>query len=146
MKKICSTIVYSTLIAGLLLCFCNTGFAEDLIVILNKEIPDTAINKDDIKNIYLGDKITWSDSSTIIVTTLEKGPEHEQFLKDYVGRSLSQFKMTWKKLMFTGKGKSPKEFGSAAEMIDFVAQNKGAIGYMAAGSGNTDNVNVISLK
>ena len=145
MKKICSTVFYLTIVAGLLLCFCGSGFAEDLIVILNKEIPDTSITKDDIKKIYLGDRITWSDSSTIIVTTLEKGPEHERFLKDYVGRSLSQFKMTWKKLMFTGKGKSPKEFGSPAELIDFVSQNKGAIGYVTAGSGNTDNVNVIPL-
>ena len=127
-----------------LFCLCSTALAGDPAVILNKGITDTDLSKEEVKNIYLGNKTKWSDNSTIIVTVLSEGATHRAFIKTVVGRSPSQFQMTWKKLKFTGKGKMPKEVDSEAEMLDFVSKNKGAIGYLDPGSG-TDGVTAVAI-
>lgn len=108
-------------------------FAGDVVVIVNPSVPETALSKKDLCNIYLGKKTSWSDGSKIKFVVL-KGDTHASFLKDYVGKTENQFKTFWKKQVFTGKGSPPKEFDSARAMIEYVAQTAGAIGYVPAGT------------
>lgn len=143
MKQLLFTIRCVFVGAGLLFLLCTAAAAEDTMVILNKSVPDTGISKGDVSKIYLGDQLKWSDNSTIKVAVLKKSKIHKQFLKEYVGRSGSQFKMTWKKLTFTGKGKSPDKMSTVEDMIDFVAQTDGAIGYIPSDSGSPGGVNVV---
>ena len=108
--------------------------AGNVVVISNSSVPENTLNSKDLSSIYLGKKSTWSDGSKIVFVVL-KDDACASFYKDYVGKSESQFNTYWKKQVFTGKGKPPREFDSAKEMVDFVAATKGAIGYVPAGTG-----------
>lgn len=109
------------------------SLAGDVVIIKNKSVSDSTLSKDDLSKIYLGKKSSWSDGSRIRFVVLE-GSTHAAFLKNYVGKTESQFNTFWKKQVFTGKGSPPEEFNSDKAMVDFVAQTTGAIGYVSAGT------------
>ena len=48
-------------------------------------------------------------------------------------------------MLFTGKGKEPKRFKTGEELINYVKNNAGYIGYVSS-SVNTDGINVIPIK
>lgn len=101
------------------------------LVISNNGVKDAKLLKDDVANIFLGKKSTFSDKSKIVFVTLAKGKTHENFLKTYLSKTPSQFANYWKKQVFTGKAKAPKAFKTEKELVDFVAKTKGAIGYIS---------------
>jgi ABC-type phosphate transport system substrate-binding protein len=120
-------------------------FADDVVIICNKGVSDTSLSKDDIKNIYLGKKSSWSDNTKITFVTLSDSDIQKSFLKEYINKTPSQFNTYWKKLVFTGKGKMPKSFDSDADLIDFVSKTDGALGYVSASS-ESDDVKVIKVQ
>jgi ABC-type phosphate transport system substrate-binding protein len=71
----------------------------------------------------------WSDNTSIYFVTSEN-ETHEDFLKTYINRSSSQFKNYWRQMVFTGKGQKPKAFDTDEEIIQFVSETSGAIGYV----------------
>jgi TonB family protein len=65
---------------------------------------------------------------------LEKGgPVHAAFL-EYLGISEDDLQTYYRTLVFTGKGSMPKELGSDAEVVAYVARTRGAIGYVSSAS------------
>jgi len=62
-----------------------------------------------------------------------------------VGKSDSALRNQFKTLVFTGKGTMPKSFKTDAQIVQYVAKTKGAVGYVAAASATAD-VKKISLK
>lgn len=119
--------------------------ASDVIVIGNPSVPVSDLRKKDISKIFLGKKVVWDDKSKIVVVIQSNADLHEKFLKEYVGKSPSKFAAAWKDLVFTGKRSAPKIFATDQEMIKFVSETKGAIGYVSTGT-TLDKVKTISVK
>jgi len=124
--------------------FTPIAFAENVIIICHPDVPENSLNKNDIKNIFLGKKTEWGDNKKIIFVVLKENETHETFLKEYVEKTSFQYLNYWKKQVFTGKGKPPKSFDTENELIDYVANTEGAIGYVSAGI-EKKNVKVISV-
>lgn len=68
------------------------------------------------------------------VNLAETVPLRAQFDEKGVGRTSAQLKAHWSKLVFTGKGIPPTELASEQEVLNFVASNPQAIGYISAAS------------
>ena len=77
---------------------------------------------------------------------LKTGPIHESFVQEILGTTPSKLKNIWKELIFTGKGAAPKIFKTDNEMIEYVANTTGAIGYADASLPLGRNVKVISVR
>ena len=94
-----------------------------------------AIDEGDISRIFLGKvkKFSTGDKITIINLKFKQATRNE-FEEKVLKKSASQVKAYWSKLMFSGKGKPPKELASDKDILAFVAANPGAIGYVAEGS------------
>lgn len=105
--------------------------AADFKVIANPAVGVSSVSADDLKAVFLGTKSSLGDAH--VVPVLEKsGSAHEAFLKECVGKSDAALSTYYRSLVFTGKGTMPKSFGSDAEVIEYVAKTKGAIGYVGA--------------
>ncbi len=101
-------------------------------VIGHAKFPAGSLSKGDVEAIFLGKKAKIGGTK-VVLATLKGGDTHKTFLKAYVGKTTSQYRNYWKKLVFTGKAKAPKSFKSEKALAAFVAKTPGAIGYIAAG-------------
>ena len=85
----------------------------------------------------------FSNGSSVIPINLASGDAvRTTFEKSAVGKSASQMKAYWSKLVFSGKGNPPQEVSNDAEAISLVTENPAVIGYIDA-SKVTDSVKVI---
>lgn len=137
-RIIIAIIVASMVIPGL-------ATAGDPVLICNPSVQESALSKQELKNIFLGKKTTWKDNSKAIFVIQKNAPVHKVFLKKYVDKTTSQFANYWKKRVFTGKGASPQSLPSDQEVIKFVSETSGAVGYVSSGVG-LDNVKTIKVK
>lgn len=120
------------------------SMAEDVLIIAHKGVADSSLDGDDIKQIFLGQKTTWSDSSKIIFVVQDRTKAGDAFLKKYLQKTATQYDTYWKKQVFTGKGRAPYSFSSNQELVDFVSRTPGAIGYVYIGT-NTGSTKIITV-
>jgi len=106
----------------------------EIVVIANEAVPIDSLNQNEMKDIFLGKTAKWSDKSRVRFAVLT-GETHQDFLRAYIKRTPSQYRTYWKKMVFTGKAAKPKSFKSEADLVKYVSQTDGAIGYI---SGKTD--------
>lgn len=115
------------LAAGLL--FVSAGVTAEIAIIAH---PASAVetNKDDIVRLYTGRTSTLNGTAVVPLNLSDGHDLRNSFDNNVLGRSPSQVKAYWSKLVFTGKGTPPKEVSSAAEVIELVASNPNIIGYV----------------
>jgi hypothetical protein len=104
--------------------------AAEFKVIANPSVKSSDISTDDLKNVFLSTKTALADGSQVEPVLAKAGPAHEAFLKD-LGKTDAALSTYYRSLVFTGKGSMPKICGSDAEVVDYVAKTKGAIGYVS---------------
>jgi len=105
------------------------GWSAEIFVLANKGVPDKELQRESVERIYLGKKSQWSDGTRIVPVVLKSGSTHTAFVKKFLDRDASQFSTYWKQAVFTGRGMPPKSFETEAELIEFVSNTPGAIGY-----------------
>lgn len=86
----------------------------------------------DIKNLFSGKQKSFPDGNTAIVLSLPEGDgDLSAFNNKALGKTDSQMKAYWSKVMFTGKGTPPKAV-SQDEMLKLVAENPNTVGIVDA--------------
>ena len=118
---------------------------EDIYIIINPEVPVKNLGSNTLKDIYTNNKTKWESGDKIYITLLKQGPVHETFSKDMIGMPPKKLISLWKKVIFTGLGTPPKVVATEAEMVQFVASQKGAIGYVS-GAALLENVTAFKLE
>lgn len=117
--------------------------AADILVIANKGVTSSSLSKDQLQRIYLGKLSRWENGDKVNFCLI-KSDLMENFCQQYLGQSAMNYLKHWKKLVFTGKGSMPPFYEKDEDVIQFVAETKGAMGFVSAGA-NTDSVKVISI-
>jgi ABC-type phosphate transport system substrate-binding protein len=129
----------------LILLICSPAGAGELAVVINPETPVNSLKKADVKKMFLGKKTLWENGENILPVVLKSGPLHEVFLKELIEKTPLQFSMYWKRIIFTGRGIGPKSFETESELLKYVAETKGAVGYADA-SASFGDVKVVPLE
>jgi len=109
-----------------------TAAAADIKVIANSSVKADSVSGEELKNVFLATKTSLSDGSHVEPVLQKGGAAHETFLKEHVGKTDSALMTYYRSLVFTGKASMPKTLGSDAEVVEYVAKTKGAIGYVGA--------------
>lgn len=116
-----------------------------MVVVANSSVSVAAIPPDDLREIFLGAKYSLSNGAKVTPVLLKGGPVHDLFLKSYLGKTAEGFRTWWLQIVFTGQGLLPKTFVSEADLVDYVSQTRGAIGY-ATRANVRGNVKCIPIK
>lgn len=112
------------LLSALMLCSFST--IANIAVIVNPA-NNSSVTAEEIVRIYTGRSNAFN-----AVNLAESVPLRAQFDEKGVGRTSAQLKAHWSKLVFTGKGTPPAELPNEDAVLDFVANNPQAIGYVSA--------------
>lgn len=111
---------------------------QSIKVIANSTVRGDKISARELKSVYLGKSTSLGDGTRVEPVLEKGGPAHEIFLRHYLGQSNEQLQVYYRSLVFSGKASMPKEVGSDAEMIAYVARTKNAIGYVSADTDTGD--------
>ncbi len=119
--------------------------ASDVIIVSNKTVNEISLKKNDLRNIFLGDKSVWTNREKINFVILKKGPAHKAFLDSYINKTPKNFIRYWKRQILTGKSAMPKLVETEKEVIDYVTTTEGAIGYVLEGN-DIDDLKKLLIK
>lgn len=113
------------------------------VVVIGHPSNSNQLTKDQVSQLFLGKKSSLPDGSKATPYYLVAGDAtRASFDKGVLGKSSTQLKSYWSKLVFTGKGTPPDELSSASDAITKVAQDASAIAYVDSAD-VTDAVKVL---
>ncbi len=105
--------------------------AGDIKVIANSSLATDTISAHELRSVFLEEKNSLGGMH--VEPVLERsGAAHEVFLKEFLRESDTELQTYYRGLVVTGRGLMPKALGSDAEVVAYVAETKGAIGYVNA--------------
>lgn len=117
---------------SLLSLMAGTVRAAEVVVVVSSQNPIETLSRAHIADIYLGRMNRFPNGDPVKPIDLsERSPTRGEFYSRYLGRSPSQIKAHWSRLIFTGRGQPPPTVASGAAMARSVAENPNAIGYLA---------------
>jgi TonB family protein len=106
--------------------------AADIKVIANGSVKADMISANEVKSVFLEEYNSLRDGTHVEPVLEKDGPVHEAFLHEYLGGTDDDLQNYYRALVFSGRGSMPKQLGSDAEVVAYVARTKGAIGYVSA--------------
>jgi len=106
--------------------------AADIKVIANGSVKADAISANEVKSVFLEEYNSLRDGTHVEPVLEKDGPVHQAFLHEYLGGTDDDLQNYYRALVFSGRGSMPKQLGSDAEVVAYVARTKGAIGYVSA--------------
>src|SRR5690606_16495255 len=105
----------------------------EVAVIVSAGNRNGSLDKDTIERVFLRTPASLPDGSQASPVDQRAGNAAREAFNDQVlGKSSSELKAYWSRLIFTGKRTPPKESGSDAEVVALVAKNPNLAGYVDA--------------
>ncbi|NGP87847.1 substrate-binding domain-containing protein [Fodinibius halophilus] len=137
--------IITTLLGVFLIAFATEATAQSYKVIVNSANSTESISKKNLSEIFLKNKTKWDDGSSISPVDLKSSSAtRKAFSNDVLGRDVGAIRSYWQQAAFSGKGTAPVERSSDAEVITFVKNNPGAVGYISE-STDASGVKVLTI-
>jgi ABC-type phosphate transport system substrate-binding protein len=116
-----------------------------VVIIANPSVKSADVAKADLRDVFSGAASSLKDGSHVTPVLLKQGSAHEEFLSEYVGKNDTAFRASWRSLIFSGQATMPKSLDSEAAIVEFVAHNAGAIGYIGKATPH-EGVKVLTVR
>lgn len=122
------------ILAGLLSFAAMPAFAG-MVVITSAKSSVKSLSKSDVAALYLGKTTSLPGGGGAKLYDLaDANAGREKFYQAATGKSASQVKSIWSRLVFSGRALPPKELANDAAVIKAVAADPAAVGYVDAGA------------
>jgi hypothetical protein len=116
-----------SLISTLLAFSLGAAHAQNVVIIGHASV--NRLDTTTVQRIFTG-KVIEVDGTHVTAVNLKSGTLRDRFLQRYLNQDDDKYIAYWTVRRFIGKGIPPRELSSAAEVIDFVQNTPGAIGYI----------------
>ena len=105
--------------------------AAETVVIVAASNPVTTLSADQVSDLFLGRASSFpSGANATPLDQADSSAVRDDFYTKVANKSAAQVKALRAKLVFTGKGQSPKDVGDSSGVKQAVAANPAAIGYV----------------
>lgn len=127
LKRIGYAVLGTVLYAG------SSPVMADVVVVVATASPLKALARNQVADIFLGKTSHFpSGAQATPIDQTEDSPIRDEFYSTFTGKSASQLKAHWSKIIFTGRGQPPQAVSSSAEVKKRIAENPDTIGYIDA--------------
>ena len=101
-------------------------------LIVNSENPVETMSIDQISKTFFKKISHWENGARIMPVDLTNSSTiRVSFSKSVLGKNVSAVKAFWQKQIFSGRGVPPPEKRNEKDVLQFVSENLGAIGYVS---------------
>jgi hypothetical protein len=97
----------------------------ELVIVVNPQNPATRMFPSQAAQFFLGGSVMFTP-----VEQPENSPLRAEFYKKVLEKEPAQVQAIWSKIVFTGKGKQPKELKNSKEVKKAVSEGVNTIGYI----------------
>jgi ABC-type phosphate transport system substrate-binding protein len=115
------------------------------IVVANPTVKASDVSKSDLRDVFTGAASSLKDGSHVTPVLLKSGPVNDEFLAAFIGKNDTSFRAGWRSLVFSGQASMPKSLDSEAAVVEYVAHNSGAIGYISKSTPH-EGIKVLSVR
>lgn len=112
-----------------------TVTGQEFKIVINEANTTTTITKANLSDCFLKQAATYtwiSGQSLIPIDQAASSEIRRAFSTEIHGRDVNAVKSFWQRQIFSGKAAPPQEKASDDEVLAFVRENPGAVGYVAA--------------
>jgi ABC-type phosphate transport system substrate-binding protein len=118
-------------VVALALSLGTAAAAADVVAVVSSKSSVTALSKNHLADIFLGKASRFPNGEEAVpIDQVEGSAARDEFYTKVTGKSASQLKAHWAKIIFTGRGRPPREVPNSIEVKKEVVQNPSAIGYI----------------
>lgn len=118
-----------------LILFCPVAFSDEplskpvIAVIAHPELPVQNLNFTELRKIFLGDRLFWSDDLTVtLLIPPQKSPERQAMLEKIYEKTETQYRHYWIAKVFRAEAATPpKAIASPAMLAQLIRTIPGAI-------------------
>jgi ABC-type phosphate transport system substrate-binding protein len=124
------------LVAIAMMCLAGPAAAQQgrFVVVVNQANPVSSLTRVEVSNLFLRKATRWADGGAVHPVDLPtSSPVRAAFSRDIHGRTVASISAYWQQQIFSGRDVPPSERASEAEVVAYVRNDPGAIGYVAAG-------------
>jgi ABC-type phosphate transport system substrate-binding protein len=115
-------------------------------VIVHRSVPGASIGRATLADIFLGNAQRWADGRPIQAVDLTAtSPVREAFSRTVLGMPTIAVRAHWTRRIGNGQWPPPTR-PTDAEVIAFVADHPGSVGYVSAGASLPPSVKPVALK
>jgi len=105
--------------------------SDSFVVVVNSANPIKEISHADLMQIFLKRVSKWSNGAHVAPVDLgRRSPVRAVFTKDVHNRSVASIGTYWQQQIFSGRDTPPPEKSSDADVVTFVRETPGGIGYV----------------
>lgn len=118
--------------AAMALCLSVSQAAvSDIVVVVNKDNPITAISQKEGKKIFLGVSHHFKNGAKIdLVDQGNSSTLREEFYSLIAEKTVSQINSRWAGLIFSGEAIPPDQVENSAEVVNWLEKHPNGIGYI----------------
>jgi len=114
-------------------------------VVVHRSNPVSSLSRAQLSALFMRRTRRWPDGTDVRPVEPPKSRVREDFSRAIHGKSLAYVTRYWHRVIFAGRGVPPDELESDAAVLELVKNNRGAIGYIDAGTPTGDDVKVIAV-
>lgn len=120
--------------------------AADYVVVVHPAITVGSLTRTEATRLFLRSSTQWPGGQSVKPVDQTKGaPVRTAFTKEVLGRSPGAIDQYWTQSVFSGRAVPPPEKRNDAEVLAYVRDTPGAIGYVTA-SANIDGVRRVAIR
>jgi ABC-type phosphate transport system substrate-binding protein len=109
----------------------SSDAADTVVVVVSADSPVIQIPGRHLTDLYLGRTTRFPNGEP--AEPIDQGTTSDAraaFYQRYLGRSLAEIKAHWSRLIFTGRGRPPRDVPTGEDVRKLVAGNPRAVGYI----------------
>jgi ABC-type phosphate transport system substrate-binding protein len=134
------------LVAAMFLCTGVAAQAQSRIaVVVAADSTAGAVSREQVTAIFMGRSQQLPGAGRALPVDQSNDVLREQFNSKVLGKSSSQVKSIWSRLIFSGSASPPKEMNDSAAVKAYLASHPGAIGYIDASAVDSSVKVVLSV-
>ena len=112
----------------------SLGETESFTVIVHPSNPAGPMSRAEVSDLFLRRATQWDSGPRVRpVNLLPRSPLRQAFSQAIHRKSLAGERAYWQRQIFTGRGVPPLEVTTEDDVLDYVAANPGAVGYVSRG-------------
>jgi len=101
------------------------------VLVVSAQSPVTTLSDDQVAAIFLGKMAELPDGTRLVPVDLAEGnPARTSFYARFVGKSESQLRAYWARLIFSGAGQPPRVIRDVETLKKLLAEHPDWVGYL----------------